>query len=78
MHPLLPDLSKLTLDELNNKYADLLKRTTFAYRVGQADMVQQLQLLMQGYQEEIGLRNQKALEQMEKNSKQFKNIIDIQ
>jgi len=34
--------------------------------------------MMQGYQEEISLRNQKALEEMEKNSKQFKNIIDIQ
>ena len=46
MHPLLPDLSKLTLDELNNKYGDLLKRITYAYQIGQPAMVQQLQMLM--------------------------------
>jgi hypothetical protein len=78
MHPLSPDLTKLTLDELNNKYGDLLKRITYAYQIGQPDMVQQLQMLLQDYQSEIQVRNQKALADMEKNSKNFKNIIDIQ
>jgi hypothetical protein len=77
-HPLTPDLSKLTLDELNNKYGELLKRTTAAYRMGNSDMVYQLQLLMEDYQNEIQVRNAKALADMEKQSKQFKNIIDIQ
>lgn len=77
-HPLTPDLSKLTVDELNNKYGELLKRTTAAYRMGNSDMVYQLQLLMEDYQNEIQLRNAKALQDMEKQSKQFKNIIDIQ
>jgi uncharacterized protein YbjQ (UPF0145 family) len=49
-----------------------------AYRWGNADMVAQLQMLMGDYQAEIQRRNQKALEDMEKNSKNFKNIIDIQ
>ena len=78
MHPLTPDLSKLTLDELNQKYSDLLKRTTAAYRMGSSDMIYQLQMLMEDYQNEIQVRNAKALQDMEKNSKQFKNIIDIQ
>ena len=77
-HPLTPDLSKLTIDELNNKYGELLKRTTAAYRMGNSDMVYQLQLLMEDYQNEIQVRNAKALQDMEKQSKQFKNIIDIQ
>jgi hypothetical protein len=77
-HPLTPDLSKLTIDELNNKYGELLKRTTAAYRIGNSDMVYQLQLLMEDYQNEIQVRNAKALQDMEKQSKQFKNIIDIQ
>jgi hypothetical protein len=77
-HPLAPDLTKLTTDELNKKYSDLLSRITYAYRIGQSDMVAQLQMLMQDYQEEINRRNAKALEDMEKNSKNFKNIIDIQ
>jgi adenylate kinase len=78
MHPLAPDLSKVSMDELTKKYGDLMKRITLAYRWGNADMVAQIQMLMQDYQTEIQLRNAKALEEMEKNSKQFKNIIDIQ
>jgi len=77
-HPLTPDLSKLTIDELNKKYGELLNRITYAYRIGQADMIQQLQLLMEDYQNELQIRNQKTLAEMEKNSKNFKNIIDIQ
>jgi hypothetical protein len=77
-HPLSPDLTKLTAEELTSKYGELLKRITASYRMGNADMVHQLQLLLQDYQAEMDLRNRKALEEMEKNSKNFKNIIDIQ
>jgi hypothetical protein len=77
-HPLTPDLSKVNIEDLNKKYGDLLKRITYAYRIGQSQMVGQLQLLMQDYQDEISNRNQQALADMEKNSKNFKNIIDIQ
>jgi hypothetical protein len=77
-HPLTPDLSKVTLDELNSKYGDLLKRVTYAYNIGNPDMVHQLQLLLEDYRNEIDIRNRKQLEEMEKNSKNFKNIINIQ
>jgi hypothetical protein len=77
-HPLTPDLSKLSIDELTNKMSDLQKRLMYAYRIGQGDMVGQLQLLLQDYQEEMNNRNRKALEELESKSKQFKNIIDIQ
>jgi hypothetical protein len=77
-HPLTPDLSKLSIDELTNKISELQRRITYAYRIGQSDMLGQLQLLMQDYQEEMINRNRKQLEEMEKNSKNFKNIIDIQ
>lgn len=77
-HPLTPDLSKLTIDELTNKISDLQSRITYAYRMGNTGMLGQLQLLMQDYQEEMSNRNRKQLEELEKNSKNFKNIIDIQ
>jgi hypothetical protein len=77
-HPLAPDLSKMSLDELNQKHSDLVKRISSAYRMGSADMVSQLQMLMNDYQEEIRRRGERALDEMQKNSKQFKNIIDIQ
>jgi hypothetical protein len=77
-HPLTPDLSKIPIDELTNKYNDLMKRMTTAYRWGNPDMVGQLQLLLQDYQEELANRNRRALEELESKSKTFKNIIDIQ
>ena len=77
-HPLTPDLSKLTMEELTKKNSELVSRMTYAYRIGQSDMIGQLQLLMQDYQEEINNRNRQALEEMESKSKNFKNIIDIQ
>ena len=78
MHPLTPDLTKLSIDELNQKHGDLLKRINQAYNWGNADMVAQLQMLLQDYQSEMAVRNQKALAEMEEKSKTFKNIIDIQ
>lgn len=76
-HPLTPDLTKLSMEELTAKYNDLMGRLTTAYRWGNPDMVGQLQLLLQDYQEELSNRQRKALEELEKNSKNFKNIIDI-
>lgn len=78
MHPLTPDLTKLSLEELNNKYGELLKRMTFASRTGNGDMMQQLQMLLGDYQNELNERNRKSMEELEKNSKNFKNLIDIQ
>ena len=77
MHPLSPDLTKLSLDDLNKKYSDLLGRITMAYRWGNPDMVQQLQMIIEDYRMEIENRGRKQIEEMEKNSKNFKNIIDI-
>lgn len=77
-HPLTPDLSKLTMEELVNKQSEITKRMTFAYRMGRYEIISQLQLLAEDYGAELGRRNAKALEDMEKNSKNFKNIIDIQ
>ena len=77
-HPLTPDLSNLSLEDLTNKYNDLMRRYNMAFRWGNAQMTQQLQLLIQDYQFEMDVRHRKQLEELEKNSKTFKNIIDIQ
>jgi hypothetical protein len=78
MHPLQPNLVELSNEDLHKKYGDLMMRMTKSYQWGRPDMVAQLQLLAHGYKEEIDRRNEKALEEMQKHSKQFKNIIDIQ
>ena len=66
------------MEEVMAKHSDLLKKITMAYRWGNADLVNQLQMVMEDYQSELNERNRRQLEEMQKASKQFKNIIDIQ
>jgi hypothetical protein len=77
MHPLAPDLTGLTEDELHKKRAELQNRMTFAYRMGHGDMIGQIQLLLGDYDLEIQRRNQKMLDDLQKNNKNFKDKIDI-
>jgi hypothetical protein len=81
MHPLLPDLSALTDDEIYKKYEELNKRYTQAFRYGPVALIPQIQTLMQDYQSEINRRQQKMIQDMEeranKDGKGFKSRIDI-
>ena len=76
MHPLSPDLSKLTDDELQQKRGELQNRL-MSYRMGNADLVMQVQLLLGDYDMELQARNQRMMDQMSKASKNFGNIINI-
>ena len=66
MHPLTPDLTKLTDEELHNKRSELMTRMSQAYRFGSADMVGQLQLILQDYALEVERRNKVMLDQAQK------------
>jgi len=48
-----------------------------SYRMGNADLVMQVQLLLGDYDIELQTRNQKMMDQMSKASKNFGNIINI-
>lgn len=77
MHPLSPDLTKLTDEELHKNNSDLQNKMTFAYRMGQTDMIGQLQLILEDYRIEVERRNTKAFEDASKNGKNFQDKIDI-
>ena len=77
MHPLAPDLTKLTDDELQKKRSELQNRLAFVYRAGNADLVGHFSMLINDYDIEIQARNQKLMDQMAKASKNFGNIINI-
>lgn len=81
MHPLAPDLSTVSDDELAKKYNDLNRRLGQAYRSGPSQIIPQIQMLMQDYQNELSRRQEKLMREMEqradKNGKGFKGIIDI-
>lgn len=77
MHPLAPNLSGLSDDDLHKKRAELQNRMMFAYRMGHGDIIGQIQLLLGDYDIEIQQRNQKMLDELQKNNKNFKDKIDI-
>ena len=77
MHPLAPDLSKLADDELHTKRAELQNKLSFAYRMGHGDLVGQLQMLLDDYGREVESRNQKMMAEVNKNNKNFKDLINI-
>lgn len=76
-HPLAPDLSKLKDDELYTKISELTGKINTAWRLGNSDLIHQMQMMMSHYQQELQTRNNKRMEEMEKNSANFKKIIDI-
>lgn len=69
MHPLTPDLSGLSDDELHSRRADLTSKLNFAYRSGNGDMAQQLQLVLGDYGLEVEKRNMKALEDAQRSGR---------
>jgi len=77
MHPLSPDLTKLSLEELAEKRSELQKRMSFAYRTGNSDMIQQLTLMIDDYEQEEKARAQKTMNDMQNKNKNFGNIINI-
>lgn len=76
-HPLAPNLSELSNEELNKKHTELITRLNQAYRMGPFGIVPQLQMMLSHYTEELQRRQEKQLEEMNKQSSNFKNIIDI-
>jgi len=77
MHPLTPDLTGLSDEELHKKHGDLQNKLMFAYRMGQGDMVGQLQLVLEDYSREVERRNQKAFDEASKNGRNYQDKIDI-
>jgi len=73
MHPLAPDLTKLSDEELHTKRSELMNRMSQAYRFGSADMVGQLQLLLQDYAMETERRNRILLDQAQKTGRMGKD-----
>ena len=77
MHPLAPNFTDLTDDDLHKKRAELTNRLMFSYRMGHGEMVAQINMLIQDYDAEIQVRNQRMLEELSKNNKNFDDKINI-
>jgi hypothetical protein len=55
-HPFMPDISTKTVDELQESMNDLTKKLTFAHRMGQSFMINQIQMVLEGYKTEYAKR----------------------
>jgi hypothetical protein len=77
MHPLTPDLGKLTDEDLHKNRGDLQTKLMFAYRMGNTDLVGQIQLVLSDYMMEIETRNKKMMDQTSKDGKSFADKINI-
>jgi hypothetical protein len=57
-HPFIGDLSEKTLEELQTTMSDLTKKQTFMARMGKQDMVNQVAMVINTYQQEYNRRQQ--------------------
>lgn len=55
-HPFMPDISDKTVDELQASMNDLTSKLTFAHRMGQSFMINQIQMVLEGYKTEYAKR----------------------
>lgn len=77
MHPLNPDLSKLTDQELDQKCNDLVNRMNRSHSMGNTEMIVQLQMIYEDYTAEQQRRQAKAYQELVDRGSKFKKIIDI-
>jgi hypothetical protein len=72
-HPLAPDLSEVSQEDLYKKYNDLMKRLGQAYQSGPSSAVPQLQMMISSYQSEIARRQEKIMSDMMEKVKKDKD-----
>ena len=73
-HPLVGDLSSLTIDELSEMINSLNKKMAVAARMGKYDMASQIQLALNSYR---AVYNQKQRELFDETSSTIRGKIDI-
>ena len=74
-HPLIGDLSSLTLDELSAKVSDLNKKLTMAMRTGNGHLCNQIRMAIESHNVKY---QEKLQESYKKSDTDFANKINIQ
>jgi len=77
MHPVAPDLTKLSDEELHKRIHELTQKLTQSYRLGNYELVGQIHMLLEDYNNESQIRHQRVLEEMTQKNKQFDGIINV-
>ena len=74
-HPLINDISKLTVEELQTKISDLNKKLAFATQTGNQAMVSQIQLVLGSYNQAYKTKIDDMMPKDGKNK--YRSKIDI-
>lgn len=73
-NPLLPDLSSLKNEDLDNKITELMKKYTIAARSGQGGVCSQIAIILESYKAE---QNRRYIQANKKLAEQNKNLDDF-
>ena len=78
MHPLAPDVTQFTDTELQTKILELGKKMNVAFRMGNGNLINQVQMLYNEMVEEQSRRERLKMEDlMKSNGEDFDDIINI-
>lgn len=76
-NPLLPDLSSLKNEDIENKITELIKKFTIAARHGQGGVCSQISVLLETYRDEQRKRYAQASAKFQNQSKNFDDYINV-
>jgi hypothetical protein len=69
-NPLLPDLSKLKNEDIDNKITDLMQKYFSASKFGQGGVMHQINVILEAYKEEQRRRHELARNKLIQNQNQ--------
>lgn len=76
-HPLITDVSNLTIDELQTKISELNKKLSIAQRMGNANLSNQIRMAIETFRNRYQEKMQQLNDDQNKNNPDFGNQIDI-
>ncbi len=77
-NPLIPDLSKIKNDELENKIQELMKKYLIASRSGQGAVCDQIITWLDAYKSEQQKRHDENNKKMLQKTKDYDDLINIE
>lgn len=76
-NPLLPDLSKLKNEDIDNKITELMQKYMIAARSGQGGVCQQISVILESYKTEQQRRHSESIKKLENQNKNFDDFINV-
>jgi hypothetical protein len=76
-HPLITDIDNLTIDELQSKISELSKKLSFAQRIGNAQLANQIRMAIETFRNKYQQKMQAMQDNQDKNNPDFSDRIDI-